>query len=82
MNCNFYFKSDHYEDLIIWDWSEDSQHKAWKWSKGSWKPKESDLVIKTQLPEDLFPKIKKELYEDIMASEHPKPTKNNRIKQY
>jgi hypothetical protein len=78
-HSDFYFRSQFYEQSIIWDWKEEIRHEAWNWT--TWMPKESHLMIKSKLPKGLMPKIRKELYESIMESEHPKPKKVPKIRQ-
>lgn len=67
----FYFKSDIYDKEIIYKWKEEVLHEALHHK--TFKPKISHLLILTEdIPKDLKPKIKEELFNDIKISEEKK----------
>ncbi len=70
---SFHFDSSEYGQ-IIWGWCDDCVHEAN--NHKTFKPKISDLIIKSNLSAKEKTKVRKELFEDLLlddkATEKPK----------
>ena len=68
---DLYFRTDLWDKPIIWNWKEQVRHEAN--NHKTFKPKISYLeILSKDIPKDLKPKIKNELFNDIKTSEEKK----------
>lgn len=66
---SFGFNSDEYGQ-IVWGWCNDCVHEAN--NHKTFKPKISDLIIKSNLSAKEKTKVRKELFEDLLLDDKPK----------
>ncbi|HBY68226.1 MAG TPA: hypothetical protein DEG69_10985 [Flavobacteriaceae bacterium] len=66
---NFHFNSDQYGQ-IIWGWDDECVHEAN--NHKTFKPKISDLIIKSELPAKDKTIVRKELFDDLLLDDKPK----------
>ena len=64
---NFYIKTDLHADMVEYRYNPKVTHEAYNWK--NWVPKVTDIQVVTDLPKEVKMAIRREIYEDILASE-------------